>query len=978
MMKKGLSMLLGALTIAAAAMALAPGGAPSPLPKAATDTPADNAEQRWVDSVYSALTPRQRVAQLFVPHLTVKDTPAGRRLINKYVAEDGVGGLLLGSGDIAAYAALNGYAQSLADVPLMITADAEWGLSMRLSDAPRFPHNIALGASADTAALAAYGREMARECRRLGITGSFAPVADVNSNAANPVIGYRSFGEDPAKVAALSAAYARGLEEGGVMSVGKHFPGHGDTSTDSHKTLPVVNRSVKELEKVELVPFDVLIKSGMNGIMVGHIKVPSLDPSGTPASLSERVITGLLREKMGFDGLIFTDALEMAGAQVKGANNCVLALKAGADVLLGSLKPSTDIDAVIDAVDRGGLDPRKVEQSIRRVLAYKYRLGLTRPQTVKAAGAKADINNAEAAAVKQILARAAITVVRNDDDMLPLRAGDKVSVTSVGAAESNPFTACVKHLCSEGECELTPSTAADVVFAPVMSSNAEAVARLTSLKASAGAKLVPVFFLNPYKVSAFAAVVKDLPAFVIAGDNTPELCEAAAEAIFGQEDARGRVPVNIKGVASPGDGMSLTAQRTGHSLPATVGVSPALTLTIDSLINCGLATKAFTGCQVMVVKEGQIIYDKSAGTVNGPGSANVTRETLFDLASVSKVAGTLTGLMAAYEKGLFKLDDRLEKHFPELADDPKGKITVRQLMLHESGLPAAINVTAAVIDTASVAGQRILTSRRDAVHTIPVETMWGHKDAQLRGDLYLWADAETGEFELPVAQGLYASPEAYDYLMGKVMDTKRNASSAYRYSDLNFLLLMELEQRLTGRNHEEWVDEAIYAPLGIDRMTYRPLELFDTDEIAATEQDRFLRRQKVQGYVHDETAAFMGGVAGNAGLFANAASLVTLCEMLHGRGTYGGKRILKEKTVDTFLTPRSTSGKRGLGFDTAGGGRYIGHTGFTGTCFWMDPTRGVTVVVLTNRVNPTRDNKAWNRLNFRSRILDAVESAMSR
>lgn len=939
------------------------------------------AETRWVDSVYASLTPRQRVAQLSIPHLVISDNAAGRAKIKKYVGDDGVGGLLLGKGDIAAYAALNSYAQSLARVPLMITADAEWGLSMRLNDAPRFPHNIALGATSDTAAIAAYGREMARECLRLGITVSFAPVADVNSNPDNPVIGYRSFGEDPERVAALSLAYARGLEEGGVMSVGKHFPGHGDTSADSHKTLPVVSRSEDGLRKVELVPFRALVDGGMSGIMVGHMKVPALDASGTPASLSGPVVRGLLKNRMKFDGLVFTDALEMAGAQVKGANNCVLALRAGADVLLGSGNPSSDIDAVMKAISTGRLRQKEVDTSVRKVLCYKYRLGLTAPQTVVTADASRDINSEEARGVARRLARAAITVVRDSTGLLPLHGSSKVLITGIGGLSgSDGFVNAARQHCGSVTVvsSLTPQAVSgvDAVIVPVSSSDAAAVGRLASLRRIAGDKLVPVFFISPYKMAPFAKALRGLPTLVLGGDDTPELRCAAADAVFGTEDADGRMAVNVTGVARVGEGVSLRSERLGRALPVSVGAPPRMAAAIDSLIDCGLARKAFTGCQVMVVKDGEIIFDRSSGTLDGDGSARVTSQSLFDLASVSKVAGTLVGLMAAYDRGMFRLDDTLDKFIPELCGDPKGRLTMRSLMLHETGMPASLNTAKIVTDPESLGGTTIYASRRDDRHTISYDGLWGNNGARLRNDLY--RATEHGAFELPVARGVYATPAARDTIVERIFALQPNPSKAYRYSDLNFILLMEAEERITGRNHDEWVDETVYAPLGIQRLTYRPLDLFELNEIVATENDPFLRKQKIHGYVHDETAAFMGGVAGSAGLFGNTESLAVLCGMLTDGGRYDGRQVFSKATVDAFLSPRSSNGRRGLGFDTAADGRFLGHTGFTGTCIWFDPGRDLIVIVLTNRVNPSRDNRQWNALKLRTRILDVVDSAFPR
>lgn len=920
-------------------------------------------ETEWVDSVYQALSPRQRVAQLFIPHVITTDTPAGRAKLRKLVAEDGVGGMLLGKATVADYAALNNFMQSQAAVPLMITADAEWGLAMRLKDAPKFPRNLALGASDNTVALEDYGRECARELRRLGITVSFAPVADVNSNPRNPVIGNRSFGENPQRVAALASAYARGLQEGGVMAVAKHFPGHGDTESDSHKTLPVVNRSARELESIDLVPFKQSIADGIDGIMIAHLNMPKVDPSGLPASLSPVVVTDLLKKQLGFDGLIFTDALEMEGAQQRGRNNCVMALQAGVDVLLGSKAPSSDIDTVMAAMEKGSLDPQQVEASVRKMLAAKYRLGLRGPQKVAARNAVADLNSGSARAVSRLLAREAVTVVRNDNSLLPLNTDMRVLTDAIGGSGSE-FISTLKQLRGSG----TAYDGEPVMAVGVYSANSEAVARLKSLRAKYGDRLVPVFFINPYQVSKFASVLEGLPTLTVCGDNAPGQGEAAAKALFGAARVTGHLPVAIAGVAAVGQGVVIEPVRLGRSTLEGVGAPEGTTAKIDSVISAALAAKAMPGCQVMVIKDGDIVYERNAGRISSDrSSAPVTENTLYDLASVSKVAGTMAGMMAAYDDGLYRLDEPLGTFCPERADTPVGRLSLRRLMHHETGLPASLNPYKFAVDTASYSGA-LLRRKRDAEHTIrmPSNAGFAPDAARLRPDLY------GAEDPLPVAKGIFTTSAAHDSIIAAIY-AKTPGKASYRYSDLNFCLLMDAEQRLTGAPHEQWFADYVAAPLGNDRTLYRPLSRFPASEIAATETDPFLRKQTIHGYVHDETAALAGGVEGNAGLFSNALGLARWMQMLMNGGQYGGVRMLDPETVELFLNERSNSGRRGLGWDT--NGPFIGHTGFTGTCIWMDPARDLAMVVLTNRVNPSRDNNVFKSADPRSAIRRIVDAA---
>ncbi len=521
--------------------------------------------EKWADSIMLTLSPRQRVAQLIIPRWDIGVT--SREEMRRQVVTEGIGGFLLGKGSIDAYADIINREQAEAKVPLLITLDGEWGLSMRITGTPRFPYNIALGAIQDPKLLEEYGKEVARECRLAGIHVDFAPVLDVNSNPSNPVIGYRSFGEDPGHVAKLGAAYCRGMESGGVMSVGKHFPGHGDTSVDSHKALPTVDHSRSELEKVDFLPFVEAKNAGMSGIMVGHLRVPALDKSGLPASMSKVITTDVLQKELGFKGLIFTDALGMKGASVAGENSAVGAFRAGADVLLGSHQPVKDLQAMMDAIKNGRISQDEVDRRCRKLLTYKFKLGLVTPQVIKKEGLAAKINSPEAKALLDRLSKASITVVRDNNSQLPVDMSHQKDVTliSLGASSREPFAeVCGKYsevqnirvtTAAEEAKAVSAARKAGVVIVAVFKNDAvtrNAFARLRS----ACPEMIPVFFINPFKMSGFGDL-SSLPVFVTANDNTPELQAAAAGAIFGAFDVTGRFPVNIKGVASLGEGVDL-------------------------------------------------------------------------------------------------------------------------------------------------------------------------------------------------------------------------------------------------------------------------------------------------------------------------------------------------------------------------------------------------------------------------------------
>lgn len=954
-------------------------GASAPALAREADSPQARA---WADSVYHSLSERERIAQLVVPRLDITDNAAGRAQLRRMV-EAGVGGILLGKGTIADYTALVNYGQELARVPLMVTLDGEWGPAMRVTDALAFPRNMTLGAISDPALLYDYGRQVGLECRALGITVDFAPVADVNTNPDNPVIGTRSFGQDAAHVAELVTAFSRGMESEGVMSVAKHFPGHGDTSTDSHKTLPLVSHSRSELDAGALVPFRRYVGEGLSGVMVGHLNVPALDGTGTPASLSRPVVTGLLRDEMGFGGLVFTDALAMAGAK-GGGNNCVEALRAGVDVLLQPTSPLADIEAVEQAVRSGRLSAADVKERCLSVLRWKYALGLAeRPQPVDASQARAVINGPEAKALMQRLAQAAVTVVKNESSLLPVRGLKErtVAVVSIGAGAVNAFSEGCRRYC---DCELYGASSgigqstlaalrnADVVIAAVMKDDKGAQAALAQLDGLAN--VVPVFFINPYRMSRFATSIGRHKTLVAAYADTPALMDAASQIVFGGTAATGHLPVTVKGVGQAGAGVSLPAVRLGFTEPGAAGFDPGLSATIDTLVARAVRSGAMPGCQVLVAKGGKVVHNKAYGRYRS-GGARVTPTTLYDLASMTKATATTGGIMRAVDEGLLSLDDAIGPLLGLPDSVAVGRLTVRELLVHETGLPPSLNIYKLVTDPDSYSGP--LTSRRKGdPYTVTIEKgLYGNRNARLRSDLV--ADHRTAACDMQIADGLWVGQAAYDTIMGRIYALKPGAKT-YKYSDLNFCLLAAVEEAVTGVAHDQWVDLEVFQPLGAYSTLYRPTDAgIPTDAVAPTEHDAFLRRQTMQGYVHDETASFLGGVSGNAGLFSTALDVAKYAQMLLQHGSYGGEQIIGAATADLFTGYRTKAG-RALGFDLnrRTGATLWGHTGFTGTCFWVDPERDLIFVFLSNRVHPTRSNGAFASSRIRQRLLDAVYDAL--
>lgn len=954
----------------------------------------------WVDSVYAKMNTEQKVGQLIAEVVDPRNLEAAKQEVKRLITNYHIGCLYFSKGTVANHLELVNYAQSISKVPVMVGLDGEWGLSMRMPDTPRFPKNMMLGAIQDDRLLYEYGLEMARECKAVGVNINFSPAVDVNSNPKNPVIGTRSFGEDPSNVARKAVAYARGLEDGGVLSVAKHFPGHGNTREDSHKTLPTVGSSFAELTATDFVPFRNYIQAGLSGVMVAHLNIPALNTGNKPSSMSDKVVAELLKNEMGFEGLVFTDALAMQGARKVTQSNGLLAFEAGAEVLLEPSTTKSNVDAMVARYAKDSKFAEKVDRTCKKILSYKYAMGLNNYVAQPVDGLLDRINTREAELIMRQLYAAAITVLKNQGNVLPVKGLDKrISVVTLGTASSkNAFTETCRlytdvDVYAMTEANMTSTLGklkgSSKVIVGIYGKGAAYENCLNKLVLTVGAEnVIPVFFVKPYDLGGFSGPISLCNTVIVGYENHEYAQEYAAQVVFGGSDATGRMPVSVEGVSFCGDGVDLYASRLGYGMVEEVGLDSEFLQQVDSLANLGVQKGAFPGCQVLVARHNKIVVNKSYGYTDKTKANKIDGNTLYDLASVSKATGTLSGIMKAVDDGLIRIDGKLDTYTKSLAGTEKGKFLIRDLLYHETGMPAALNVYEEMTDTASYTGA-LVSAKKNAAYKYSAGGAYINSTAKVRSDVT--SPVKTKEFDYRIGKRLYVGRETYDTIMNIIHNIPLRDNRRYLYSCLNFCLLMEAEENVTKVRHDKYVYDNIFHRLGAYRTVYRPLDFYKKSEIAPTEYDGYFREEVVQGSVHDETAAFSGGIQGNAGLFSNANDLAKLCQMWLNRGMYGGEQILSSDVVNTFVTSKSPNSHRGLGYDKPNlakpewsstceeaGPTVFGHTGFTGTCFWVDPENDMIYIFLCNRVYPSRNNKAFTEVGARAGIMKALYQAVER
>jgi beta-glucosidase-like glycosyl hydrolase/CubicO group peptidase (beta-lactamase class C family) len=961
----------------------------------ATKIAAQNpAARAWSDSVYKSLSEDERIAQLMVVRLSSIDPKTKivsfyDKQVSDLVKQYNIGGICLFQGSPVKQANIINALQAQAKTPILMCIDAEWGLGMRMIDSVLpLPKQMMLGAMQDASIVYNYGKLVANQCKRMNIQVNYAPVVDVNNNPDNPVINDRSFGEDKYTVALYGIQYMKGMQDNGVMACAKHFPGHGDVAVDSHLDLPVINKTITQLQSLELFPFKEIINAGISSVMIAHLSVPAIDNEpNRPTSISKKNVTGLLRDSMNFSGLTFTDAMEMQGLKkyFPGGAASVESLIAGNDMLCLPGDVPQAIAKIKEAIKNKRLSWADIEMHCKKVLQSKYQYGLAHLSPINTNNLTADLNNT-ISTMRRTVAENALTVLKKEDNtFFPLAVPAKpvandVVYVSIGNSTDNAFAkrlradykADVFYFNYKQDAARILSTVALIKkrykkviigihnYARVPAGNfgitKPAVDLVTQLQQQTNA--ITFVFGNPYAIKNWCGAKNLIACY----EDDDIVQNTAVDLLQGKITAKGKLPVTVCEELKYGSGIATTGFFLPRTNPDELGLDMVRLATIDSITTDAINKGATPGAVVLVAKNGKIAFHKAYGNYNYSSGEAVQLESVFDMASVTKICATTISVMKLYDEGKIDLDKKLGDYLPWVIGSNKENLHLKNILLHQAGLVAYIPFYKETIDSSG--------------NPLPK----------------FYATHPSDSFSIRVAQNIYMHNAWRDTLYNRILQSPLGETGKYIYSDNDFIFLGKIVEAVSGMPLNEYVQKEFYTPLGLTTTGFKPRERFSLNRIIPTEKEKVFRQQLLQGDVHDPGAAMFGGVAGHAGLFSNAYDVAVVMQMLLNGGTFNGKKYLNTETVKLFTAYHSANSRRGYGFDKpekdnatrpepypslSSSPQTFGHTGYTGTCAWADPAHQLIFIFLSNRVNPDGgDNRKLLDMNVRIKIFEAVYKAM--
>ena len=934
------------------------------------------AQETWVDTKYNELTLEEKVGQLFMVSVASSQNKNATSAIKKLIQEERIGGVIFSTGGPVRQAKLTNEYQAASKIPLLIGMDAEWGLAMRLDSTYAFPWNMTLGAIKDNSIVEKVGHQIGKHAKRIGVHINFAPDIDININPKNPIIGNRSFGEDRENVTQKGIAFMNGMESAGVLSSGKHFPGHGDTATDSHKSLPFLDFTKERLDSIELYPYKKLIANGLSSVMVAHLDIPSLQAiEGHPSSLSKNIITNLLKKQLGFNGLVFTDALNMKAVSEFAPEGEVelSAFMAGNDILLMPVDVKNAKAKIIEAYNYGLITEKRLSESVKKILMAKYKADLHNYKPVVINNLYEDLNDLENNIIYEEAIENAITIVKNKFDLAPIKNLDnkKIAYVKFGDDDGTPFYNTLNKYT-----KVTQIKAKDIagyrnklkefnlVIIGFHKSNDSPwkgykfsknelfwLQEISRLRTS---NTILTIFAKPY---ALLDVVnfESIDVAVVGYQNSKIAQEKAAQVLFGAIPGNGVLPVSSSSAFPVNTSIKTKAiARLGYTIPERVGLSSSKLAMVDSLVRIGIDSLMYPGAQVLVAKKGKVVYQKNFGKPTYDVSDSITDNHIYDLASLTKILSTLPLIMKMEEEGKIKLNDTFEDLIPEYAETELKDVTVLKALSHYGRLPAWIAFYASTLDK----------KRKPSTE--------------------FYRNEPSDGFSIKVTDKLYLTDAYKDSIYNRI-GRQELKSNRYRYSDVAYYVFKKYIEDTQNKRLDVLINDFLLQSLGATHTSYNPLEKFDKQKIVPSEEDNYYRYETVQGYVHDMGAAMQSGVGGHAGLFSNANDVAKIMQMYLQGGRYGGERYLDARTVEKFNKCYfcDKDVRRGVGFDkpqlketgpTCGcvSRKSFGHSGFTGTYTWADPDEELVYVFLSNRTYPSSRNNILVKSGLRTRIQQAI------
>ncbi|MGK0412226.1 MAG: beta-N-acetylhexosaminidase [Polaribacter sp.] len=939
------------------------------------------AQAIWVDSILTNMSIDEKIGQLFMVQAYSNLDQKHEDFITEMITKYHVGNLIFMQGTPQKQAVLNNKYQALSKVPLMIGFDGEWGLDMRLQNTYKFPWNMTLGAIQNDSLVKQFGEHLGKHCKRLGIHINFAPVVDINVNPENPIIGNRSFGESKENVTQKAIAFTQGMQKYGVMANAKHFPGHGDTATDSHYALPLLDFDKARLDSIELYPYRKIFDASIGSVMTAHLNIPSLESNtNLPTSLSKSVVTDLLQRELGFNGLIITDGLNMKGATnyATSAEVDLAAIIAGNDILLIPQDVPASIRLIKQALILKTLTEERLNFSVKKILKAKYWMGLHNYKPVESENLQEDLNTIEDELLHRELVKNSITLVKDEKQTIPLANLEyqKIAYVKLGDDSGNHFVNMLKNytkvdVISDENLDgllikLKPYNQVIIGFHksndhPWKSYKFKSKELVWLQEIAREKNVILDVFTSPYSLLQLKSYT-NIESIIVSYQNSKLAQEISAEIIFGALKAQGKLPVSIGNTFKVGHGIeSYSLSRLEYAIPEEVQLSSKKLSFIDSIATTVLKEKMAPGFQVLVARKGKVVFQKSYGYHTETKKIPVKNSDIYDLASLTKMLASLPLIMKAEEDQKIPLTASLQDILPSYAETNKGGVSVKEILSHFGKLKAWIPFYLKTQDSIT------------------------HKNLPI-----FYRTKRSRKYDVEVAENLFIKRSYKDSIYKYIRDADQREDEGYKYSDLGYYLFKEALEKTYEKPLDKLVDQQFYSSLGADRMTYLPLKKFTKSEIVPSEIDDYFRNQLIHGHVHDMGAAMLGGIAGHAGLFANANDVAKMMQMYLQKGFYGGRRYLKAETIDKFNTRyyADKNVRRGLGFDkpqlnpdieaTCGcvSDSSFGHSGFTGTYAWADPKSEIVYVFLSNRVYPHMNNRGLIKENIRTKIQQVIQDAI--